>query len=162
MSDYDKIKASMQELYDAAIAKLAELDREREEVLKNIELLGNICEKKTYTLENLKDPMHASVKKGVRISKKRVVADVAVPKKSCEGKKPRIKEEVVRDLVLKCLEDVYPNTLAASEILEKLENAGLPHTKSFTTRVYGKLREWVKAGMIIKSSRGVYQLAKKD
>ena len=161
MSSYDNFRVEMQERYDAAIAKLAELDKEREEVLKIIEYLSSICGKKTYTLENLKEPIHAPAKKVGRGAKKVAVCKASCDKKATEGKKPRIKTEVLMGLVMKCLEEA-PGSLSANEILCKLVEAGLERTDSFQTRVYSKLSEWTKSGLLIKPDRGVYQIAPKN
>lgn len=163
MSSYDDFQGKMQEAYDIAIAKLAELDKEREDQLKIIEKLSSICGKKTYTLENLKEPIHVPAKKAGRAKKvKDVVAKVSVNKSASETKRPRVKSEVLMDLVMKCLEDAAPGSLSANEILAKLASAGMERTDSLQTRVYTKLGEWVKTGLLIKTARGVYQIASKN
>lgn len=162
MSRYDDLKGSMQALYDAAIAELAELDKKRQEVLNDIEYLGNICGKKTYTVKQLQEPSHVPAKKVGRGMKKNVCVKAPVEKKSSEGKKPRIKTEVVMGLVMKYLQEAAPDSLSANEILCKLDEEGLAKTDSFQTRIYSKLSEWVKEGLIIKPSRGVYQIAPKN
>jgi hypothetical protein len=65
-------------------------------------------------------------------------------------------------LVMKCLEEAAPGSLSANEILCKLVEAGLERTDSFQTRVYSKLSEWTKDGLLIKPDRGVYQIAPKN
>ena len=34
---------------------------------------------------------------------------------------------------------------------------GMPDTKSFQTRVYGKFKDWANEGIIVKVGRGVYK-----
>ena len=130
------------------------------DVLKND--LGRIIRKtskKKFTLETLqaaeeKHPRRATAKVAAK------KADAPIAKKQ-EGKKVRIKEEKIRESIIKYLTDVYPNSMSAGEIFEKLKKEGLPNTQSFRTRVYGKLGVWTKEGLLARPERGVYQIVKK-
>lgn len=54
MSRYDEAKVNLQLLYDAAREEILELDKNREEILREIEVLTPICGKKPYSVEGLK------------------------------------------------------------------------------------------------------------
>ncbi len=151
MSRYDEMKGSMQALYDEAQKELQELEKKRQDILSTLEYLGPICGKKTYSVDSLK-----SAKPGARVSRK-PAAKVSAPAKS-DNKKARIKESVIRALVLGCLSEAHPNSMSASEIFEKLNKAGMPNTTSFRTRIYGKLGVWTSEGLLRRLDRGVYQV----
>ena len=179
VSEYDQIKNNMQKMYDAAQAKLQDLERERQEVLKNLELLGNfVGAKKTYSLETLKATSSKSARGGrkaaavaapraARGRKAAAPAAAAAPKKAVRaaakpvaGKKARIKEETIREMVCKYLKDAEPNSMTPVEIFGRLLKEGMPDTPSFRTRVYSKLGVWANEGVIQKVGRGVYKSAK--
>lgn len=176
VSEYDQIKNNMQKMYDAAQAKLQDLERERQEVLKNLELLGNfVGSKKTYSLETLKATSSKSTRGGrkaaapraARAARAAAPAAVAAPKKAARvaakpaaGKKARIKEETIREMVCKYLKESEPNSMTPVEIFSRLLKDGMPDTPSFRTRVYSKLGVWANDGVIQKVGRGVYKSAK--
>lgn len=158
MSRYDEAKGNLQALYDAAREELLELDKKREEILREIEFLGPICGKKTYSVEGLKAAAPKATRRGRKATKdvkKEKVAEVK------SGKPERIKEGRIRELVEKYLAEVAPNSMAATEIFDKLKKEGLPATKSFSTRVYGLLSRWVREGKMVRADRGAYKLADK-
>ncbi|MBQ1925911.1 MAG: hypothetical protein II180_07335 [Proteobacteria bacterium] len=158
MSRYDEAKGNLQALYDAAREELLELDKKREEILREIEFLGPICGKKsTYSVESLKAAAPKATRRGRKPSKD--VKEKAAEVKS--GKSERIKEGRIRELVEKYLGEAAPNSMAATEIFDKLKKEGLPATKSFSTRVYGLLSRWVKEGIMVRAGRGAYKLADK-
>jgi hypothetical protein len=179
MSRYDEMKGNMQALYDEAVKELQELEQKRQDILKDLEFLSPICGKKTYDLKALKvaessnKPAAAAAagRRGGRRGGRKAAADKAVvaPKaakvaadKATGEKKERVKEEVLRSRVMDCLNAAFPNSLSASEIFEKIESTGLPGTPSFRTRVYGKLGDWTREGILERPDRGVYRLAKKN
>lgn len=158
MSRYDEAKGSLQALYDAACEELEALDSKRDELLKTLEVLGPIYGKrKTYSVENLKAAAPTTSGRGRKPSKEKKEKDV----EAVSGKHERIKEARIRELVTKCLEEASPDSMTAIEISNKLEKDGLPSTKSFKTRVYGLLSNWVKEGLLTRPGRGVYRLAEK-
>lgn len=157
MSRYDEAKGNLQALYDAALEERIELQKKLDEVQREIELLGAVCDKKmTYSVANLKDAEPKTSNRGRKSTKaaKKEKEDVA----GCP-KRERIKGDRIRELVVKCLSDAAPNSVAALEIYDKLISEGLPKSKSFQTRVYSLLTAWVKDGTLIRPGRGVYQLA---
>ncbi len=164
MANYDELKGNIQALYEAAKKELEDLDKKREEVQKTIELLGPIYGanvKNKYTLDNLKNVEAAAAPKSRRGRKAgRKAAVKAVADNADETKKPRIKESAISDIVFKVLEDVYPDSLAANEIVDKIKEAGLPDSASFRTRIYTLLSKWTKENRLLKSGRGVYQIVK--
>lgn len=165
MANYDELKGNMQALYDAAKKELVENEKKHKELLSTIELLAPICGgKNTYSVADLK-AVEAAAPKAARRGRKpgKAAAKVEVKAEKAEakaGKKPRIKEEVIRELILKSLSDAYPNSMSAGEILEKLNKAGLPTTRSFLTRIYGKLGTWTSDGILERVDRGVYKIVK--
>jgi hypothetical protein len=154
MSRYDEIKGNMQSLYEAAKAELKELDKKRESLVKEIEMLSSLCgksEKKTYSIETLKATSSKAPRKAA--AKKHEKAP-----RNAEGKKKRIKEETIRELVVKYLNEAAPNSMSPVEIFTALvTKESLPETQSFRTRVYGRLTTWANEGIIRKVGRGVYQ-----
>ena len=161
MSNYDEMKGSLQALYDAARKEREALKKKLEEVEETLQVLEPVyggTSKKKFSLETLqaaeeKHPRHAAAKVAVKKAE--------APAKKQEGKKVRIKEEKIRESIIKYLTDVYPNSMSAGEIFEKLKKEGLPNTQSFRTRVYGKLGVWTKEGLLARPERGVYQIVKK-
>ena len=166
MSRYDELKNNIQALYDAAQAELLELEKKRQEVLKDIENLSKfVGNKKTYSLETLKVTSSKSTRS--RKAAPRAAAAPAAAKKPAKAakqpvvaKKSRIKEETIRQLVCKYLKDAEPNSMSPVEIFGRLLKEGMPDTQSFRTRVYGKLGIWANEGVIKKVGRGVYKSAK--
>lgn len=174
MSRFDEMKGNMQALYDEAVKELQDLEQRRQDALKVIEYLSPIYGKKTYGLKDLKVAESSNkpadvARRGRRGRKAAADKAVAAPKaakvaaaKASGDKKERVKEEVLRSRVMDCLKGAYPNSLSASEIFEKIEATGLPGTPSFRTRVYGKLGDWTREGLLERPERGVYRLAKLD
>jgi len=162
MSNYDDVKGSLQELYNTALKERDALKKKLEEVENTLRVLEPVYggnSKKKFTLETLQA---AEEKHPRRSAAKAAPAKKAeAPAKKAEGKKVRIKEEKIRDLIVKYLTAVYPNSMSAGEIFEKLTKEGLPNTPSFHTRVYGKLGVWTKEGFLARPERGVYQIVKK-
>ncbi len=162
MSNYDEMKGSLQALYDAARKEREALKKKLEEVEETLNVLAPVyggTGKKKFSLETLrtaeeKHPRRAAAK----VAAKKAEAPAA---KKAEGKKERVKEEKFRVLIVKYLTDMYPNSMSAGEIFEKLKKDGLPNTQSFRTRVYGKLGVWTKEGLLARPERGVYQIVKK-
>ena len=162
MSKFDEMKGSLQALYDAARKEREALQKKLEEVEETLNVLEPVygkASKKKFSLETLqaaeeKHPRRAAAKVAAK------KADAPIAKKQ-EGKKVRIKEEKIRESIIKYLTDVYPNSMSAGEIFEKLKKEGLPNTQSFRTRVYGKLGVWTKEGLLARPERGVYQIVKK-
>lgn len=169
MASYDELKDNLQALYDAAVKELQDLEAKRQDVLKNIEFLSPICGKKTYDLNALKvaessnKPAVAVAAKGRGRGRKPGSGKAAKDAAAKTGaKKERVKAETLRNIVIDCLTKAYPDSLAASEISGAVVGAGLPNTKSLQSRLYAKLSEWEKEGVLERVERGVYRLVKKD
>ena len=106
-------------------------------------------------------PKRRGRKPGSKSAAKAAAPAVAAPAAAKkENKKPRIKDEVIRKLIMDCLNEAYPNSMSAGEIFEKLNKAGMPKTNSFHTRVYGKLGVWTQDGILERLDRGVYKIVK--
>ena len=137
MSRYDEIKGNMQSLYEAAQAELKELEKKRGDLLNEIQMLSKLCEKKTYSIETLKATSSKAPRKAAAPKKHEKAA------RNADGKKKRIKEETIRDLVVKYLDAAAPNSMSPVEIFRALTTKeALPETTSFRTRVYGRLTKW--------------------
>ena len=169
MSSYDEMKGSLQALYNAAKKELEAIDKKREEVLNTLSVLEPVYGgKQKFTVKQLqaaesKHPRRTTTKTATTATKKAdtTAAATHATAKKTDSKKVRIKEEKFRELIIKYLTDVYPNSMSAGEIFEKLTKEGLPNTQSFHTRVYGKLGDWTKEGLMNRLERGVYQSVKK-
>lgn len=153
MSDYDKLLHNMTELYEAAKKELEELERKRTQVQTNLAMLSKLLGKDADVVDVATVSTTASAKVGRK-------PKVARAKKAVETTKgtraARIREEDLRRDVL-VIFDNAPGSLSAAEIIEKLLQLNYPETASFKTRVYGKLSDWDKAGILNKVDRGVYQ-----
>lgn len=164
MSVYDEMKGNLQALYDAALEELKAIEEKRARVLKDIEYLSPLCgdrhdisDSKKYDLSTLKS-VEGTPRRHMRQNKFNRVPDRA--ERLAGEKKIRVKEEDLRVAIMESLEAVYPNSLSAAEIFDKLKSLNLPDTQSFRTRVYGKLGEWTKGGILDRPERGVYRLMK--
>ena len=181
MSKYDDLKNNMQALYDAAQAELVAIDNRREEILKDIATLSTLFNvKKTYSVADLATSQAARGRKRAAAkaaAKEATAKKTRAPKAAKPGRKPaaakvaaktadkkgaapraqRIKIEAIRERVLAYLKEAAPNSMAPAEILARLVKDGMPDTKSFQTRVYGKFKVWADEGIIVKVGRGVYK-----
>lgn len=153
MSGYDEILHSMTELYEAAKKELEELERKRILVQMTISKLSKV-------LVNSDDIAAVSAVPASSLGKPGRKQRVVRAKKAVDAPKgtraARIREEDLRRDVLTIFNDTA-GSLSAAEIIEKLLQLDYPETASFKTRVYGKLSDWHKAGILNKVDRGVYQ-----
>lgn len=172
MSKFDELKGSLQAMYDEAIKEREALKKRQEEIEETIKMLGPVYgtgAKKKFSLENLKAAEDKQPRRAAKVAKKadkaekadKAVAKKADVKKAPDTKKVRIKEERIHASIVKLLTDVHPKSMSAGEIFDQMKKEGFPGTDSFRTRVYGKLGDWVKEGMLIRPARGVYQIVKK-
>lgn len=167
MANYDELNGNMRALYDAAKKELADMEKKRAELENIVNVLSPLygSSKKTYSVEALKAveaaaPRASKGRKGAKAVKADKVAKGMKAVKAAKGaKQERIKENVLKSLVVKYLTEVHPKSMAASEILAHLEKDGMPKTVSFRTRVYGCLGNWSKDdGMLERLDRGVYRI----
>lgn len=147
MSEYDAILHNMKQLYEAAKTELEDLERRRAQVQMTISKLSKVLGTDDGLVLSTLDK--SARKQGAVRAKK---GGDGVKK----ARAPRIREEDLRRDVLKVFTDA-DSSLSAAEIIAKLLELKYPNTTSFKTRVYGKLSEWSKAGILKKIDRGVYQ-----
>lgn len=153
MSGYDEILHNMTELYEAAKKELAELERKRIQVQMTISKLSKVLGSDDDVADVATESTTASVKAG---RKQRVPRAKKAVETTKGTRAARIREEDLRRDVL-AIFDNASGSLSCAEIIEKLLQMNYPETASFKTRVYGKLSDWDKAGILNKVDRGVYQ-----
>lgn len=163
----DQLNGDLEKLYGAAKAELDALEGRKQQLIEIVNKLGPLFGgKKTYSLESLKATSSVANRKPAKRQRKekavkapKVAKAAKAAKAAGAPKKERIKEEVIRKMVLQLLGDCAPNSMSPVEIIGRMVKDGMPGTASFRTRVYNLLTKWSKEGLIRKVGRGVYQLA---